>query len=172
MKNFKNRFAIEIALIALFFALAGLNKLVAQDCKYPLGYSINQNKSSNPLELIKKKFPKIYNVIINEAALQYPNDYYVQEHDIKMQSSAFGAFIIIMTEGDPSIPQNDLFDISFKSVGRNSKNFKNYSTPCENFQDYIKELDCMFSKMTVNWTNALNEITIKIEEYKSTHKNL
>ena len=46
LSNAGKRFLIELVLIALFFAIAGLSKLVGQDCRDPLGYSIESGKGN------------------------------------------------------------------------------------------------------------------------------
>lgn len=126
-------------------------------------------KDTNSVDLIRQKFPKIYNVIVNESRARYYSDYACQKQMIENQCLAFSMYFILIYADNPTIPKDVLNDIQVNATGKFCKNCT-MDESCYGLTDVIEKADCILSYMVIDWVKVIFEITDQIDAYKSINK--
>jgi hypothetical protein len=134
--------------------------------------SFGQNSAINDnTALIKEKFPKIHNVIVNEAKAAFYGDYTSQKEMIDLQCLAFSIYVILMYIDPPEIPKDVLTNIQVNATQNCCKNCI-IDESCLKLVDVFQKADCMLSYMIIDWVKVITEINDQIKAYKAVNKEI
>jgi hypothetical protein len=125
----------------------------------------NEDKRS----YIKKNLPLCYAVIVKESGVKWSGDYTKQLGMIKRQCAALFHYMELDSI-KPEIPEIAFGDIQVKTVFKWSKNPDSSLDKCLNCMTYFTRLDCMDSKLNVDWEMVISDIAEQVKSYKELRK--
>ena len=131
--------------------------------------SFGQNSTVDNVALIKEKFPKIHNVIVNEAKAEFYGDFARQKEMIDIQCLAFSIYVVLMYVDPPEIPKDILNSIQVNATQKYCKN-PTIDEKCLKITDVFQKADCILSYMVVDWISVIREISNQIDAYKAVNK--
>ena len=156
MKNFeKHQFESKaiILIIVFSFMFASLNPLFGQ---------VKITPKDSVTESIKKTFPKIYETIVSEADLNYPNDSKGRNLAVRMQCYCFTLYWNLLSSYKHTMPEKELFSISINLLLENSKSSSS-SRLWKELKENPKKFDSILSEMVVDWTTTFRELDLIIQ---------